>query len=53
MSVCACQHKCGDVAEEKDVSDAVCKNLPRPPKPPLVEIVLVPRRPAVTYQDCT
>lgn len=36
---CNCRVKCMDADDE----DGVCKGLPEPPKPPLVEIVLVRR----------
>lgn len=39
---CACRKFCGDVPEEDD-PDGVCKDLPRAPEPPLVEIVVLPR----------
>lgn len=44
---CLCHEWCGDVPEEKDPY-GVCKGLRREPKPPLVEIVLVHRRTALT-----
>lgn len=40
---CACRETCGDVPEEDD-PDGTCKGLPQPPKPPLIEIVLIDRR---------
>jgi len=38
---CACKKWCGDVPEEDDHPDAICKVLPREPKRPLVEVELV------------
>lgn len=43
---CRCRDKCGD---DGDVDGpGMCKGLPRMPEPPLVEIVLVPRRGAAS-----
>ncbi len=39
--LCNCRAVCGDVDDEY----GTCKGLRRPPSPPLVEVVLVPRRP--------
>ncbi len=41
MKKCACIIYCGDDGDHE--GDGICKNLPLPPKPPLVEIVLVHR----------
>lgn len=41
---CGCHEKCGD---DGDIDGpGTCKGLPGMPEPPLVEIVLVPRRAA-------
>lgn len=46
---CACERRCGDVWEPEggpgidEPPWPVCKGLPRPAEPPLVEVVLVPR----------
>lgn len=36
---CNCVATCGDADDE----EGVCKSLPRPPREPLVRIVMVPR----------
>jgi hypothetical protein len=41
MAPCGCAERCGDDGDTD--GPGVCKGLPLPPKPPLVEIVLVPR----------
>jgi hypothetical protein len=39
--LCACRSRCGDDGDTE--GPGVCKGLPRPPRAPLIEIVLVPR----------
>lgn len=43
MSACSCRTYCGDIPEEQDSDDAVCKGLRPEPSPPLVEVVMVHR----------
>jgi hypothetical protein len=38
---CVCNTYCGDTPEENDHPLAVCKSLPDPPKPPLLEVALI------------
>lgn len=40
---CGCRQYCADLPETHDDPDATCKGLPYAPKPPLVEVVTVPR----------
>lgn len=40
MVDCGCKHICGDLPEDQDHELAVCKSLPKPPREPLVELVL-------------
>lgn len=42
FDACGCSEKCGDDGDHE--GPGVCRGLPLPPRPPLVEIVLVPRR---------
>lgn len=42
IPACQCRFYCGDVPEEDDFN-SICKSLPRPPEPPMIEIVLVHR----------
>lgn len=39
---CDCRDRCGD--DGNNEGDGVCKGLPAPPREPLVEVVMVPRR---------
>lgn len=45
--LCRCQTECMDDGGEGADGPGTCKGLPMPPRPPLVEVVLVPRWPAL------
>jgi hypothetical protein len=48
---CGCASYCGDDGDTE--GPGVCKGLPRPPAPPLVEVILVPRSAALSPSEDT